>query len=139
MDKEYDRATDIQEFFTKTFLTTKPMNNEDKSTVFDVLQKTCFYSMTHNEGLNSTRTKDATYDLPKAIAKTHNPPLPPPTNENEEEVDNLQGEGIEKTIFASNIVDIYTRLQVLLGLKPSGLTDTLTEGTNLLDELYKKM
>ena len=51
---------------------------------------------------------------------------------------NIQGRGIEKIIIPSNIIDIYTRLEVLLGLKLSGHTDTLTEASNLIDELYKR-
>ena len=51
---------------------------------------------------------------------------------------NLQGRGIEKIIIPSNIIDIYTRLAVLLGLKLSGHTDTITEASNLIDELYKR-
>ena len=51
---------------------------------------------------------------------------------------NLQGRGIEKIIIPSNIIDIYTRLEVLLGLKLSGHTDTLTEASNLIDELYRQ-
>ena len=50
----------------------------------------------------------------------------------------LEGKGIEKIIIPSNIIDIYTRLEVLLGLKLSGHTDTLTEASNLIDELYKR-
>ena len=50
----------------------------------------------------------------------------------------LEGRGIEKIIIPSNIIDIYTRLEVLLGLKLSGHTDTLTEASNLTDELYKR-
>ena len=51
---------------------------------------------------------------------------------------NLQGRGIEKIIIPSNIIDIYTRLEILLGLKLSGHTDTLTEESNLIDELYTR-
>ena len=50
---------------------------------------------------------------------------------------NLQGQGIEKFVIPSNIIDLYTRLEILLGLKLSGHTDTLTEASNLIDELYK--
>ena len=35
-------------------------------------------------------------------------------------------------------MDIYTRLESLLGLRLSGHTNTLTEASNLLDELYKR-
>ena len=48
----------------------------------------------------------------------------------------LEGKGV-KIIIPSNIIDIYTRLEILLGLKLSGHTDTLTEASNLVDELYK--
>ena len=51
---------------------------------------------------------------------------------------NLQGRGIEKIIIPNNIIDIYTRLEVLLGLKLSGHSDTVTEASNLIDELYKR-
>ena len=50
--------------------------------------------------------------------------------------DNLQGEGV-KIITPSNIIDIYTRLEVLLGLKLSGQTDTLSEASALIDQLNK--
>ena len=50
--------------------------------------------------------------------------------------DDLQGDGV-KIIIPSNIFDIYTRLEILLGLKLDSHTDTLTEASNLKDELYK--
>ena len=36
------------------------------------------------------------------------------------------------------MIDIYNRLEVLPGLKLSGQTDTLSEASNLIDELYKR-
>ena len=77
--------------------------------------------------------KDALYNLPKEIAKIPNPPLPAIENES----DNLQGEGV-KIIIPSNIIDIYSGLESLLGIKLSGHTDTLKEASNLIDELYKQ-
>ena len=53
-----------------------------------------------------------------------------------DEID-LEGQGL-KIIIPSNIIDIYTRLEILLGLKLTGHTDTLTEASNLIDELYKR-
>ena len=50
----------------------------------------------------------------------------------------IKGREVEKIIIPSNIIDIYTRLEVLLGLKLSGHTDTLTEASNLIDELHKR-
>ena len=43
-----------------------------------------------------------------------------------------------KIIFPSNIIDLYSRLEILLGLKLSGHTDILTQTSNLIDELYKR-
>ena len=51
---------------------------------------------------------------------------------------NLFGREIEKLIIPSNIIDIYTGLEVLLGLKLSGHTDTLTEASNSTDEFYTR-
>ena len=41
-------------------------------------------------------------------------------------------------IIPSNIIDIYTRLEILLGLKVSVHTDSLAEASNLINELYKR-
>ena len=131
--QEYDIKPNIQAYFTDTKQTTKHMNDEDKSTVFDILKKTGFYSMKHTKGLKSARMIDALYSLPKEIAKIRNPPLPAIENES----DILQGEGV-KIIIPSDIIDNYTRLEVLLGLKLSGHTNTPTEASNLIDELYKR-
>ena len=101
------------------------MNDEDKLTIYNILKNTGFYSRRHRKGLNSARMKDALYNLPSEIANI------------EKESNKLDGEGV-KIIIPSNIIDIYTRLEVLLGLKLSGHTDTLTEASNLIDELYKR-
>ena len=46
--------------------------------------------------------------------------------------DYLVGQGL-KIIIPSIIIDFYTRLELLIGLKLSGHTDTLTEASNLID------
>ena len=122
-------------YFINTKLTTKPMDDEDKLTVFNILRNVGFYSMIHNKGLQSARMEDALYNLPKAIVKIGNPTLA--ANEKIDVSDDLQGEGV-KTIIPSNTIDNYTRLEILLGLKLSGHSDTLTEATNLIDELDKR-
>ena len=48
---------------------------------------------------------------------------------------NLQGYGIEKIIIPSNIIDFYTRLEILVGLRLGGHANTLTEASNFIDEL----
>ena len=132
-DEEYNIKPNIQNYFTKTYHTTKNMSNEDKLTIYDILKNIGFYSTHHVRGLRSFRMQDALYNLPKAVDKIRNPPLPEITDNS----DDLQGEGL-KIIIPSNIIDIYTRLEVLLRLKLSGHSDILTEASNLIDELYKR-
>ena len=47
----------------------------------------------------------------------------------------IEGQGM-KIIINSNIIDIWTKLKVLPEVTLSGHTDTLTEGSNLIDELF---
>ena len=133
-NEEYDISPDIQACFTNTKLTTKFLDNFEKETVYNILQNVGFYDNIPKIGFKAARTKDALYDLPKAIDEIRNPPLP--TIENIEDSSDLEGQRI-KIIIPNKIIDIYTRLEVLLGLKLSGHTDTLTEASALLDELYK--
>ena len=56
---------------------------------------------------------------------------------NKEKSDDLQVEG-GKIVIPSNMIDIWSRLENLLGLNFSGHTDTLTEAINLKEELCKK-
>ena len=110
------------------------MDKVEKETVFDMLENVEFYDNMHKIGLKAARMRDVSYDIPKAIAKIRNPPLP--AIEKIDESDDLQGEGV-KIIIPSNIIDIYTRLEILLGLKLSRHTDTLTEASILIDDLHK--
>ena len=120
-DREYDISPYIQAYFTNTKLTTKLFDNFEKDTVFDILQNVGFYDNIPKKGSKAVRMKDALYNLPDAIDKIRNPPLP--TIENVEDSSDLE-EGV-KIIIPSNIIDNYTRLEILLGLKLSGHTDTL--------------
>ena len=57
--------------------------------------------------------------------------------ESTDDSDDIKGERI-KIFMPSNIIDIYTRLEILLGLKLSSQMVTLTQTSNLIDELYKR-
>ena len=41
-------------------------------------------------------------------------------------------------MITSNIIDLCTRLEILLLLKLCGHTDTLKEASNSIDELYER-
>ena len=111
------------------------MDDENKLTVISILENVGFYVIIAKKGLKSARMEDALYILPKAKNRIQNLTLP--SIENIEVVsDSLQGERV-KIVIPSNIIDIYTRLKKLLGLRLSGNNDTLTEISNLIEELYK--
>ena len=115
------------------------MKNGDKSTVFDILEKTGVHSIADKKGLTSVRMKDVLYKLPKRIAKLCNPILSLTSVEDEvfeENCDDSEGRGM-KIIIPTNIIDFCTRLEIILGLKLSGHTDTLRETSNLKDEVHK--
>ena len=105
-DEEYDINPNLQAHFTNTRLTAKRMDDEDKITVFSILENVGFCSKIPKIRLISTRMKEALYNLPKAIAKIRNPPVP--TFENMEVSDDLEGEGV-KIIIPPNLIDKYTR------------------------------
>ena len=85
------------------------------------------------ETINQKKTF-LTEKLPKLVEEIENRTYEEITLDSD---DNLQGVGL-KIIIPSNIIDIYTRLEVLLGENLSGHSNTLTEASNLIDELYKR-
>ena len=81
----------------------------------------------------SNRKTFFTISLPKVVDDLQNKTFDEITDDS----DDLQGEAV-KIIIPSNIIDIYTRLEILPGLKLSGHIDTLTEISNLIDEIHKR-
>jgi len=119
-NKKYNITPSIQKVLTDTSnIPLKKLNYKDREIYGIILKSLSFENYKPVRG----ETKSGRFKYSKTIF----------TNDS-----NLEGEGIEKFIIPSNIIDIYTRLEVLLGLKLSGHTDTLTEASNLIDELYKR-
>ena len=138
--EDYDITPNIQKYSLDTKFTTKTLTNNEKETVVDILNNVGFYDTKYIRGLNSSRIKGALCNLPKAIAKILNPLLPESEiiEDSYEEISDLKNRRCEKNIIPFNIFEISARLEILLGLKLSGHTDTLTEASNLIDELYKR-
>ena len=104
------------------YVTAKPMTDKDKLIFRDILQKKSYYNRIPTKG----RDNCIKFDLDKDVSRILN-------------LDTiLRGKGIGKIIIPSNINYIYTRLEILLGIKVSGHADILTEASNLIDELYKR-
>ena len=114
----FDITQGIQKVLTDTSnIPIKKLNGQDREIFNNILESLDFKNYKPVRG----ESKSGRYKQSKTIFKKHN----------------LEGQGV-KIILPSNIIDINTRLEVLLGLKLSGHTDTLTEASNLIDELYKR-
>ena len=98
-------------------------NENDKKTLYDFLTDIGY------NGYSDQQTNQTKF-FKKLITQYRNIKKEEPTD--------LKGHGTEKIIIPSNIIDIYNRLEILLGLKLSGHTDILTEASNLIDELYER-
>ena len=122
----YEFNDEIHKALSKSTFTGKSMKKyEDRRVLYNFL-KDIGYAKAKFDKNNTSQSKFFT----KLFTQFEN-------IKKEEPLD-LKGYGIKKIIIPSNIIDIYTRLEILLGLKISGHTDTLTEASNLLDELYKQ-
>ena len=98
--------------------TAKSMTDKDKLIFRDILQKTGYYKRKPTKGRLTGRERYIKYDLDKDASRILNLDT------------KLKSRGVEKIIIPSNTIDIYSRLEVLLGLKLSGHTETLTEASN---------
>ena len=126
-ENEYDLTKGIRNVLTKkTYKSIKSLNDNEKVVLRDFLSKIGYYNQKPTKGKPSGLDNFIKTDLDDDVRKI----LKLDTN--------LKGKGVEKIIIPSNIIEIYTRLEVLLGLKLSGHTDSLTEASALIDELYKR-
>ena len=113
----FDITRGIQKVLTDTSkIPIKKLNDQDREIFNNILESLDFKNYKPLCG----ESKSGRYKQSKTNFKKHN----------------LEGQGV-KIIIPNNIIDIYTRLEVLLGLKLSGHTDTLTKASNLIDQLYK--
>ena len=110
----------------QSYDTAKSMTDKDKLIFRDILQKTGYYNRKPTKGRLTGRDKYFKFDLDNDVSRILNLDT------------KLKGRGVEKIIIPSNIIDIYSRVEVLLGLKLSRHSDTLTEASILIAELYKQ-
>ena len=131
-DNIYDLTPEIYKALSDTGYTGKTMKNES-----DILMMNNIINDLGYTGVGDRYSKRKTFltkTLPSLVEKIQNRTFEE-INVNSDS--DLQGQGV-KIIIPNNIIDIYTRLEILLGLKLSGHTDTLTEASALIDELYKR-
>ena len=129
----YELTPEIYKALTYTTYTGNTMKNEN-----DILM---MYNIIRDIGYDGVGDRDSkrktffTKKLPKLVDEIQKKTFEEITLDSD---NHLEGRGIQKIVVPNNIIDIYTRLEILLGLKLSGHTDTLTEASNLIDELYKR-
>ena len=122
-DNVYEITPEIHKALFSTRFTGESMKSENDILMMNNILRDIKYT-----GVGDKKSNRKTFftELPKNVNEIQNRTF--------DEID-LEGQGL-KIINPSNIIDIYTRLEVLLGLKLSGHIDTLTEASNLIDELY---
>ena len=121
---------EIYKALSYTGYTGNTMKNENDILMLNDIIRDLGYTVIGD--IKSKRKLFLTEKLPKLVDDIQNRSYEEITLDS----DNLLGEGV-KIIIPSNIIDIYTRLEILLGIKLSRHTDTLTEASNLIDDLYK--
>ena len=126
----YDSTPEIYKASSSTSYTGKTMKNEHLLMMYKTIGDLGY---TGRGDRQSNRKTIFTKTLPKLVDNIHNKTFDEITDDSED----LQREGV-KLIIPSNINDNYTRLEIILGLKISSHTDTLTEASNIIDELYKR-
>ena len=126
-DNEYNITSGLQKVSTnKSCETANSMNDTEKVIFRDILQKIKYDNRKRQKSPVSGRDRYIKNKFDDDVRRILN-------------LDKLlKGRGGEKIFIPSNINDIYTRLDNLLGLKISAHTPTLTEANNLIDELYKR-
>ena len=122
----YDLTPEKYKALSDTGYTGKNLKSENDILMSNNIIRDLGY--TGDDDRESKRKIFLTITLPKLVDEIQNRTF--------NEID-LEGRGV-KIVIPSNIIDIYTRLEVLLGLKLSGHTDTLTDASNLIDELHKR-
>ena len=130
-DNDYELDPEICKALSYTGYTGKSMTKENDILMMNNIINDLGY--TGVDDRHSKRKIFFTKPLAKLVEDIQNRTF----DEIIDDSDDLQGERV-KIIIPSNIIDIYTRLEVILGLQLSSHTDTLTEASNLIDELQKR-
>ena len=126
-DNDYELTPENYKASSYTGYTGRSMKNDNDVLMMNNIRNDLSYTGVGDRASNSKTVFTKT--LPKLVEEMQNKKF--------DEFD-LEGQRIQKFIIPSNIIDIYNRLEVLLGLKLSGHTNTLTEANILIDELYRQ-
>ena len=131
-DNIYDLTPEIYKALSYTGYTGNNMKNEN-----DILMMNNFIKDLEYTGIGDKKSSRKLFfskTLPNIFEDIQNRTFEEITDSS----DDLRGHGVHKIIIPSNIIKTYTRLEILLGLKLSGHTDTLIVASNLLDQCIQE-
>ena len=122
---------ELHKALSSTSYTVKTMKNDN-----DISRLNIIISDLGHTGIGDKPSKTQTFSrrpLPKLVENIHNKTFDKIIDNS----DDIQGGGIP-TIIPSNKIDIYTTVEILLGLKLSCHTATLTEARNSIRRIIQK-
>ena len=106
-ENKYNITKGIQIVFNdKTYETAKSMNDNEKVVFRDIILKTDYYRRIPTKDRMPGRDRYIKFELDDDVNRILNLYTKPKTTPK------LKGRGVEKIIIPSNIIDIYTRLEV---------------------------
>ena len=130
-DNIYTLTPELYKFLSPTSYTGKFMKNEYDISMMNIIKIDINYT---GVGDKSSEMKTfSTKTFPELVYHIRKKTFEEITDSS----DVLQGEEL-KVFIPYIIIVIYTRFENLLGLKPSGHTNTLKEAGNLINEIYKR-
>ena len=131
----YELTPEIQKALTQTEYDFNKMSDKDIFIFSRILDEINYNPDGDRE---SKRQKYIKNKLESRVEKILNPPITAITSGESDEYESLERNGTITIVVPSDSDEIWTRLQVLLGLKLAGHIDTLIEASQLLDALFKK-
>ena len=135
----YEITPSIQKALTETSYNFNKMSDDDILTFSEILND---INYNPNEDNSSTRQKYIKNQLKSRVQNILKFPVAAIASGESDEYESLEsdleGNGTKTIVVPSDTDEIWTRLQVLLGLKLAGHTDTLIEASQLLDALLKR-
>ena len=129
-DKSYDSTPEVYKALFFTLYTGRTMKiDKDILMMKNIIRELGYTSVGDKP---SGRKTFLTETLPKLVEEIQNKTFGDIIDSSNND---LQGQGNKITI-PSKLFDIYTRLEILLGLNLSSHTDTLRHASILIDEIY---
>ena len=135
----YEITPSIQKALTETSYNFNKMSDDDILTFSKILNDINYNPNEDNSSIRQKYIKNQLKSRVQNILKTPVAAIASGESDEYESLESdLEGNGTKTKVVPSDTDEIWTRLQVLLGLKLAGHTDTLIEASQLLDALLKR-